>query len=121
MPEPKTLLVEDDSIAREGMNVVLRHHGYEVVTAANGEEGLQALRSVRPDLVLLDMMMPVLDGWHFLERLKAENASTTVPIIVVTATTITRAWAEDHGCCGFIQKPVELDNLLSEIKRCLRA
>ena len=75
MPAPTTLLVvEDDAVTREGLDVVLHNAGSEVVLAANGEEGLESLRSVRTDRILLDRMMPVLAGWHFLERLKAESA-----------------------------------------------
>jgi CheY-like chemotaxis protein len=120
MTPPKTLLVvEDDAIAREGLNVILRRAGYEVVLAANGEEALASLRRRRPDLILLDMLMPILDGWHFLKQMKDEVPQLTIPILVVTATILTREWAKDHGCCGFIRKPINPVNLLMEIKHCL--
>jgi CheY-like chemotaxis protein len=120
MAETKTLLVvEDDSITREAVGAVLRREGYNVISAANGEEALDHLRSgLRLDLILLDMLMPVLDGWHFLQEIRAQGAPP-IPIIVVTATILTRQWAEDHGCRGFVRKPIESDSLLAEIRRCL--
>jgi CheY-like chemotaxis protein len=122
MAVKKTLLiVEDDTIAREGLGLILRQEGYDVIPASNGEEALAYLRSApRPDLILLDMLMPVLDGWHFLQQIHAKGITTT-PIIVVTATVLTRQWAEDHGCSGFIRKPIDPDTLLWEIRRCLAA
>jgi CheY-like chemotaxis protein len=78
-----------------------------------------SLGGERPDLILLDMLMPVLDGWRFLQQVKAKNIPS-VPIIVVTATVLTREWAEDHGCRGFIAKPIIPDELLKEVQRCLQ-
>lgn len=120
MAETKTLLVvEDDAVTREAVGAVLRREGYNVISAANGEEALARLRSgLQPDLILLDMLMPVLDGWHFLQEIRAEGPSP-IPIIVVTATVLSHQWAEDHGCCGFVRKPIESSSLLAEIRRCL--
>ena len=116
----KTLLiVEDNYIAREGLATVLRREGYEVLLAANGAEALTFLDSLCPDLILLDMLMPILDGWHVLQQLKVKDFPP-VPIIVVTATGLTREWAEDHGCRGFIPKPIVPDDLLIEVRRCLK-
>jgi CheY-like chemotaxis protein len=121
MSEKQTLLVvDDDPIAREGLGVILRREGYEVILTANGEEALAMLRRQRPDLILLDMLMPILDGWHFLERLKTESPPPAVPILVVTATILTREWAADHGCAGCIRKPIDPAKLLDEIRRCLQ-
>ena len=115
----KTLLiVEDNYIAREGLATVLRREGYEIVLATNGAEALAILGGLRPDLILLDMLMPILDGWHVLQQLKVKDFPL-VPIIVVTATGLTREWAEDHGCRGFIPKPIEPLAMLEEIQRCL--
>jgi two-component system, chemotaxis family, chemotaxis protein CheY len=121
MSARKTLLVvEDETVAREGLAVILRQEGYEVILAANGEEALHRLRiRPEPDLIVLDMLMPVLDGWHFLRRLQREEGQPTIPIIVTTGTSLTPEWAKDHGCQGFVRKPIELENLLAEISRCL--
>jgi CheY-like chemotaxis protein len=116
----KTLLiVEDNYIAREGLATVLRREGYETVLATNGAEALAILGCLRPDLILLDMLMPILDGWHVLQQLKVKDCPP-VPIIVVTATGLTREWAEYHGCRGFIAKPIVPDDLLIEVRRCLK-
>ena len=116
----KTLLiVEDNYIAREGLACVLRREGYEVLLATNGAEALAILGSLHPDLILLDMVMPILDGWYVLQQLKVKNFPR-VPIIVVTATGLTREWAKDHGCRGFIPKPIVPDDLLIEVQRCLQ-
>jgi two-component system, chemotaxis family, chemotaxis protein CheY len=117
---PCVLVVEDNESWREWLAVVLRRGGYRVLLAANGEEALDHLRDgPRPDLILLDMLMPVLDGWHFLEHLKREGPQPSAPIIIVTSTILTREWAEDHGCCGFVRKPIEAEPLLEEVRRCL--
>ena len=115
----KFLLIVDDSyFTRQGLATVLRREGYEIVLATNGAEALAILGAIRPDLILLDMLMPILDGWHVLQQLKARNFPP-VPIILVTATGLTRRWAEDHGCCGFVPKPIIPAELLNEVRRCL--
>jgi CheY-like chemotaxis protein len=115
------LVVEDDTITREGLGVVLRREGYEILLAANGEEALASLRHASPDAILLDMLMPVLDGWHFLERLRTERPSFTFPILIFSGalTTLSRQWAADHGCVGFIRKPIDPEKMLEQIRRCL--
>jgi two-component system response regulator SaeR len=116
----KTLLiVEDNYVAPEGLAIVLRREGYEIVSATNGAEALAILGGLRPDLILLDMLMPILDGWHVLQQLKVKNYPH-VPIIVVTATGLPREWAEHHGCRGFIPKPIVPNDLLIEVRRCLK-
>jgi CheY-like chemotaxis protein len=113
------LVVEDNDATREVL-ALLGREGYEVILAVNGEEALEHLRAgPRPDLILLDMLMPVLDGWHFLGRLRQQGPQPPPPILVVTSTILTRQWAEGHGCCGFIRKPIEPEALLEEVRRCL--
>jgi CheY-like chemotaxis protein len=121
-PSGKTLLVvEDDAVTRAALASTLQGAGYQVVTAANGLEALELLRSgLAPDLILLDMLMPVLDGWQFLKRLMQEWPPGRVPILIATATTIlTREWAAAHGCAGCLRKPIEVPELLEEVRRCL--
>jgi CheY-like chemotaxis protein len=114
------LVVEDNDVAREGLAVALRREGYGVVPAANGQEALDHLHTgPRPDLVLLDMLMPVLDGWHFLERLPRESPAPLPPVVVMTSINLTREWALDHGCHGFLRKPIETNRLLEEVRRCV--
>jgi CheY-like chemotaxis protein len=86
----------------------------------NGREALSLLRAVgAPDLILLDMLMPALDGWAFLHELQDRGPQHAIPIIVMTGTILTLEWALDHGCRGFLRKPFETDALLAEVKRCL--
>ena len=114
------LVVEDNDFAREGLAVVLRRQGYRVVPAADGQAALALLHAgPPPDLILLDMLMPVLDGWHFLDRLRREGPRPAVPVIVTTGTIITREWAAQNGCAGFVKKPIEPEVLFGEIDRCL--
>jgi CheY-like chemotaxis protein len=113
--------VEDDVITREGLATFLTRSGYEVVLSDNGQDALDYLRvGPKPDLILLDMLMPVLDGWRFLDKVRAGGVPA-VPILVITATVLSREWAEDHGCCGFVRKPIDTPVLLEEIRRCVAA
>jgi CheY-like chemotaxis protein len=117
---PMLLVVDDNNVSREGLAVILRQAGYRVVTAPNGEQALAVLRSgPRPNLILLDMLMPVLDGWRFLERLPREGPEPPTPVVITTGTILTPEWAEAHGCAGFLRKPIETQALLEEVRRCL--
>jgi two-component system, OmpR family, response regulator CpxR len=114
------LVVEDNDLTREGLATLLNQEGYRVALAGDGEEALNHLRGgLCPDLILLDMLMPVLDGWHFLERLRPLRLQPPLPIVITTATNLTREWAEAHECQGFLRKPIEPDQLLEEVRRCL--
>lgn len=116
---PTILVVEDNEIARTGLAVILQKAGYRVVAAKDGQQALDYIHAGRsPDLVLLDMLMPVLDGWHFLEVLRRERVS--LPVVVTTGTILTREWARQNGCAGFLRKPIEAQPLLAEVRRCLR-
>jgi sigma-B regulation protein RsbU (phosphoserine phosphatase) len=116
----RVLVVEDNEVAREGLAVVLGRAGYEVTLAADGEEALDLLRAGPAfHLILLDMLMPVLDGWGFLERLAREGTRARAPIVVATGSNLTPEWARDHGCQGFLQKPIDSGPLLGEVRRCL--
>jgi CheY-like chemotaxis protein len=118
VPRPTLLVVEDNEAAREGLAFVLRRAGFNVLTAADGRRALQLLWSEPPpEVILLDMLLPVLDGWHFLERLR--RGGPHPPIIVTTATFLSREWAKDHGCAGFLRKPVDEEALLAEVRRCM--
>jgi CheY-like chemotaxis protein len=114
------LVVEDNAVAREGLAAVLRQGGYEVLTARDGQEALDRLRAgLVPDLILLDMLMDGVDGWRFLAALQHWPQRPSVPIIITTGTILTREWAEQNGCQGFLNKPIEVDALFEEVERCL--
>lgn len=93
----------------------LESEGLAVRTAANGAEALEALDEVAPALILLDMRMPVLDGWAFAERL--HKRALTYPIVVMTAAESARRWAEEIGATGYIAKPFDVNELLETIER----
>ncbi len=81
---PRILLVEDDRFLRRAAEAALRRHGFTVLTAADGEEGLRLARAEQPDLVLLDLIMPGLQGFEVLKLLKAEAATSAIPVIVLS-------------------------------------
>jgi CheY-like chemotaxis protein len=116
----KTVLVVEDNVAsREWLAAILCREGYAVIMSSNGQEAVEYLRAgPPPDLILLDMLMPVLDGWHFLNQIQQDGP--LIPVLVTTGTILTREWAESHGCCGFLRKPIEPEELLDEVRRCLR-
>jgi len=114
------LVVEDNDIQRESLAIVLRCEGYSVMLAEDGKQALERLRDGQlPDLIILDMLLPVVDGWRVLAALKADPRLSGVPIIVVTGTVLGREWAESHGCAGSLNKPIEVGPVLAEIRRCL--
>jgi CheY-like chemotaxis protein len=114
------LIVEDNPVDREWLTLVLRRAGYDVVVSGHGQQALDYLHSKpAPHLILLDMFLPVLDGWHFLDRLREELPDKSVPVVVATATILTQEWADEHRCAGFLRKPIEEDVLLREVARCI--
>jgi CheY-like chemotaxis protein len=115
----KILLVEDNDINREMLRRRLVRKGYEVIEAVNGQEAIIKTRSDSPDLILMDMSLPIMDGWEATTRLKADSETQKIPIIGLTA----HAMAEDKqkvlqaGCNDYASKPVELENLILMIER----
>lgn len=118
----KILLVEDNEMNRDMLSRRLTRNGFEIVMAVNGQEGLELASSENPDLILLDMSLPVLDGWEAARRLKADAATAKIPVIALTA----HAMVQDKekalaaGCDDFDTKPVELPRLLQKINLLLR-
>jgi len=120
MPGSTVLVIEDDSIQREGLAAVLRQQGFTVLTAENGRDALNCLSSGIPDIILLDMQMPGWDGWWFLEQRKSLPALASVPVIITTAIPVaSREWASSLSATGLLRKPFEVEPLLDEISRCL--
>jgi len=118
----RILLVEDNEMNRDMLSRRLARRGYEVVIAVDGEEGVARARSDCPDLVLMDMSLPVVDGWEATRRIKSDPASRGIPVIALTA----HAMAGDEekargvGCDDFDTKPVELPRLLSKLEALVR-
>lgn len=118
----KILLVEDNEMNRDMLSRRLVKRGYEVVIAVEGEQGVALARSDSPDLVLMDMSLPVLDGWEATRRLKSDPATRQIPVIALTAHAMAgdREKAREAGCDDFDTKPVELPRLLSKIEGLLQ-
>ena len=85
MAEAKILVIEDEPYIRQILKVQLESAGYGVATAENGQQGLNAIKADRPDLVLLDLMMPDMDGWEVYQQIKADEILREIPVVVVTA------------------------------------
>jgi len=119
----KILLVEDNEMNRDMLSRRLTRKGYEVLTADDGARGLAAAASEKPDLILMDMSLPVLDGWEATRRLKASTETQAIPVIALTAHAMPADLekALQAGCEDYDTKPVELPRLLGKIERLLRA
>ena len=115
---PKVLLVEDNEMNRDMLSRRLVRNGYDVVIAVNGQEGVEMAAKERPDLILMDMSLPVLDGWEATRRLKADPGTASIPIIALTAHAMEsdREKALAAGCDDFDTKPIELPRLLEKMK-----
>jgi CheY-like chemotaxis protein len=118
---PKILLVEDNEMNRDMLSRRLQRKGYEVVMAVDGGEGVALARREKPDLILMDMSLPVMDGWEATRRVKADAATSAIPVIALTAHALVedRERAKAAGCDDFDTKPVELPRLLEKINRLL--
>lgn len=119
----RILLVEDNEMNRDMLSRRLERRGHEVLIAVNGLEGVERVRAERPDLVLMDMSLPEIDGWEATRRVRAgEAGAARVPIIALTAHAMDgdRQRVLEAGCDEYETKPVEMDRLLSKIDRLLR-
>ena len=119
---PKILLVEDNEMNRDMLSRRLIRSGYEVILAVDGAEGVAMAASAAPDLVLMDMSLPVVDGWEATRRLKADPATRGLPVIALTAHAMAgdEKKAREAGCDDFDTKPVEYTRLLSKIEGLLQ-
>lgn len=110
------LIVDDDSDIREAFSQILEFEGYNVITAANGLEALERLQKFRPSLILLDLMMPVMNGHQFREKQRADAQISDIPVIVLTADNRVQQRLIDPDVIGYLKKPVRLDTLLDTVK-----
>ena len=118
---PRLLLVEDNEMNRDMLSRRVARQSYEILLAVDGGEGVALAQSVAPDLVLMDMSLPVLDGWEATRRLKAVPETQRMPIIALTAHAMAgdREKALDAGCDDYDTKPIELPRLLDKIETLL--
>lgn len=117
----RILIVEDKASSREFLRAALEHQGYTIIEAADGDEGLRKAREEVPDLILLDLQMPIRNGYDVLTELRREPRFRSLPIIAVTASAMQgdREKALAAGFNGYLTKPLPLSNLRSEIQRLL--
>ena len=115
---PKILLVEDNEMNRDMLSRRLKRRGYEVVIAVNGADGVEMASLEVPDLILMDMSLPVMDGWEATKNIKATPATESIPIIALTAHAMSgdREKALAAGCDDYDTKPIELSRLLIKIQ-----
>jgi CheY-like chemotaxis protein len=111
------LIVEDDADSRAMLAAMLTLHGYSATLAANGAEGLQHARHSPPCLILLDLMMPVMDGRSFRAEQLADPALASIPVMVISGRHNARSMATELGAIGVIAKPILMDTLLAVVRK----
>jgi two-component system cell cycle response regulator DivK len=119
----RILLVEDNEMNRDMLSRRLSRRGFEVLIAENGQYGVELTISERPDLILMDMSLPVMDGWEATRRIKADPATCGIPVIALSAHAMTsdREMALAAGCDDYDSKPVDLSRLVKKIEQLLAA
>lgn len=117
----KILVVEDNEVNQRILMRRLERRGFEVVLANDGAEGVAVASAERPDLILMDMSLPVLDGWEATQRIKADPATTAIPVIALTAHAMVgdREKALSAGCDDYDVKPIDIDRLMGKIEALL--
>ena len=113
----KILLVEDNEMNRDMLSRRLERKGYEVTMAKDGGEGVELAKSSSPDIILMDMSLPVLDGWEATRKIKADEQTASIPVIALTAHAMSgdREKAIEAGCDEYDTKPIDLNRLLEKI------
>ena len=116
---PLILLVDDDERVRELVRVNLEFEGYIVREAGSAEEGLAAIDEARPDLILLDVMMPQVDGWEMLRRIQERHGAGAIPVVMFSGQVESGDVARERGAQGFVGKPFDLQQLIDQTKQVL--
>ncbi len=116
-PTATIVIVEDTPDIREVVELILEESGYDVVSVPNGEGCLEVVQRCHPDLVLMDLSMPRIDGWEATRRLKADDATSNIPVLAFTAHVQEREINNAHaaGCAAIITKPFDIDDLLRTV------
>jgi len=119
----KILLVDDNEVNRDMLSRRLQRRGFEVLLAQDGAQGIEVAKNKMPDLVLMDMDLPVIDGWEATRQLKGNGKTRAIPVIALTAHALRSDCdrAFQSGCSDFATKPIEFDALLDKIARALGA
>jgi DNA-binding response OmpR family regulator len=119
MTKARVLVIDDEKLLLKSTCMALNHYGFEASGALDGEKGLEAAAAFRPDIILLDIMMPGMDGWQVLEKLKQQEATRQIPVIIFTAKEYSNgfALAETRGAVNYIAKPFDLDELVAVLEK----
>jgi two-component system, cell cycle response regulator DivK len=119
----KLLLVEDNEMNRDMLSRRLERKGYTVICAVDGREGIDKAQAENPDLILMDMSLPVVDGWEATRQIKAVEQTRSIPVIALTAHAMEgdERKAREAGCDDYDTKPIELERLLGKIQRLVPA
>jgi CheY-like chemotaxis protein len=122
MSKGHILVVEDNMDNYELVRFILERAGYDVFLAVNGRDGVSAARLQKPDLILMDLGMPEMDGWLASEKLKADDATKSIPLYALTAYTLPneRKRALEAGCDGYVSKPIHMTGFLATIEAAFR-
>jgi CheY-like chemotaxis protein len=115
---PRILLVEDNELNRDMLSRRLTRNGFEIIIAIDGQQGVTMAATEKPDLILMDMSLPIIDGWEATRQIKADPATNSIPVIALTAHALVqdREKAMAAGCDDFDTKPVELPRLMEKIR-----
>ena len=119
----KILVVDDEPSIRDLVQMILENEGYHVITAGNGVEAIERVRSEKPDLVLLDVMMPAMNGFEVCRRLKDQDSNedpVRIVMFTVLGSDLDRKFAEESGCDGFFVKPFAPEDLIVEVAKYLK-
>ena len=118
MSRKRILIVEDDMDNYQLVRFILERAGYDVFLAVNGRDGVDAARYQKPDLILMDLGLPEMDGWEASEKLKADDATRDIPLFALTAHTLPRERlrALQAGCDGYFTKPLHVESFLESIE-----
>jgi two-component system cell cycle response regulator DivK len=121
MRKAKIIVVEDNIDNQNLLRLLLEREGFQVATAINGREGLEMIRQEQPELIVLDLSMPIVDGWELIKHVKADPKIGSIPIVVVTAYLQPgeKIRVFEAGCNGYVFKPFKVSDLMDEIERCL--
>jgi two-component system chemotaxis response regulator CheY len=115
----EVLLIDDDTDIRDAITQILEYEGYTVFAACNGKEGFEILNTKRPKLILLDLMMPVMNGWEFKTQLNTKPELAQIPVVILSADGNVSERVNAIGVSGYLKKPIQLDTLLDTVKKYL--
>jgi two-component system cell cycle response regulator DivK len=119
MPSRLLLVADDEEDNRVIFSAILTHHGYNVSLATDGQEALEQARRHAPDLIVMDLQMPVMDGWEATRLLKSDPRTAAIPVVAATALDVATAQLREAGYCAYVRKPIAPRDLVRAVELCL--